>query len=89
MSGNGSSRVITGLVPVISIGRTLCLSNRDGRDKSGHDNATELILPAVTRGYDWAALDSCASAFVSNTCGARLRSVSAAPSFMRMKALVV
>ena len=32
--------LITGLVPVISIGSTLRLSDRDGRDKPGHDNAT-------------------------------------------------
>jgi hypothetical protein len=29
--------VITGLVPVISIRRTPRLSDRDGRDKPGHD----------------------------------------------------
>jgi hypothetical protein len=29
--------VITGLVPVISMREVRCLSNRDGRDRPGHD----------------------------------------------------
>jgi hypothetical protein len=33
--------VITGPVPVISIGRTPRLSDRDGRDKPGHDTVRD------------------------------------------------
>ena len=37
-NGNVGMIVITGLVPVISLGRARpCHSNRDGRDKPGHD----------------------------------------------------
>ena len=37
--GDNTLHVITGLVPVISIGRAQRFSDRDGRDEPGHDVA--------------------------------------------------
>ena len=49
-----------------------------------------LFLPGTLQSFSmWSKAEACVSVFVSNTCGARLRSESADPSFRRRKALAV
>jgi hypothetical protein len=42
MLGTALSSIITGFVPMIPIQEAQSLSDRDGRDKPGHDNGGKL-----------------------------------------------
>jgi len=47
-SGLRASLVMPGLVPGISLREPVCPSNRDGRDKPGHDEKNRSILKTLS-----------------------------------------